>query len=71
MCDNIDYLSDISGEISIPIDTNPLMKYKNVKSERFNTQEQGHFRTSYLLKTKAVSINCLCMLYRKVIGDNQ
>lgn len=31
--DSIHYLSDISGEISTPRDTNPLMKDKNVKSE--------------------------------------
>ena len=71
MRDSIHYLSDISGEISTPIDTNPLMKDKNVKSERFNTQEQGHFLTSYLLKTKSVSTNYLCMLHREIIGDYQ
>lgn len=64
--DSTHYLGDISGEISTPRNTNPLMKDKNVKSDRFNTQEQGHFLTSYLLKTKAMITNYLCMLHRKI-----
>lgn len=45
------------------------MKDKNVKSERFSTQEQGHFLTSYLLKPKSVNTNCLCMLHRQIGSD--
>lgn len=64
--DSTHYLGDISGEISTPRNTNPLMKDKNVKSDRFNTQEQGHFLTFYRLKTKALITNFLYMLHRKV-----